>query len=39
LGVSGTPSFFIGSQDKGFVNVVGAQPYAVLKQAIDQKLN
>lgn len=39
LGVSGTPSFFIGSQDKGFVNVVGAQPYAVLKQAIDQKLS
>lgn len=38
LGVSGTPSFFIGSPDKGFVNVVGAQPYAVLKQAIDQKL-
>jgi len=38
LGVSGTPSFFIGSPDKGFVNVVGAQPYAVLKQTIDQKL-
>ncbi|TBR08527.1 MAG: DsbA family protein [Candidatus Nitrosotenuis sp.] len=38
LGVSGTPSFFIGSTDKGFVNVVGAQPYAVLKQAIDQKI-
>lgn len=38
LGVSGTPSFFIGSPDKGFVNIVGAQPYAVLKQAIDQKL-
>ncbi len=36
LGVSGTPSFFIGSPEKGFVNVVGAQPYAVLKQAIDQ---
>ena len=38
LGISGTPSFFIGSPDKGFVNVVGAQPYAVLKQTIDRKL-
>jgi protein-disulfide isomerase len=38
IGVTGTPSFFIGSESKGFVNVVGAQPYDVLKQAIDQKL-
>lgn len=38
LGVSGTPSFFIGSPERGFVNVVGAQPYEVLKQAIDQQL-
>jgi protein-disulfide isomerase len=38
LGVTGTPSFFIGSPEKGFVNVVGAQPYSVIKQVIDQKL-
>ncbi|MBI4894698.1 MAG: DsbA family protein [Candidatus Aenigmarchaeota archaeon] len=38
VGVTGTPSFFIGSPEKGFVNVVGAQPYDVLRQAIDQKL-
>jgi protein-disulfide isomerase len=38
LGVTGTPSFFIGSPEKGFVNVVGARPYSVIKQVIDQKL-
>ncbi len=37
-GVSGTPSFFIGNADKGYSFVVGAQPYSVIKQAIDQKL-
>lgn len=37
-GVSGTPSFFIGSPAKGYQLVVGAQPYAVFKQVIDQEL-
>lgn len=37
-GVTGTPSFFIGNSEKGFTQIVGAQPYAVLKQAIDQYL-
>lgn len=37
-GVSGTPTFFIGSADKGFVQVVGAQPYSVIKQVIEQEL-
>jgi protein-disulfide isomerase len=38
-GVSGTPSFFIGSPQKGYVQLVGAQPYSVFKQAIDQELS
>lgn len=38
-GVSGTPTFFIGNSEKGFVQIVGAQPYSVLKQAIDQQLS
>ena len=37
-GVTGTPSFFIGSPEKGFVNVVGAQPYEVISAAIEQQL-
>ncbi|MBI4896095.1 MAG: thioredoxin domain-containing protein [Candidatus Aenigmarchaeota archaeon] len=34
----GTPTFFIGN-DKGYVKVVGAQPYSVFKTAIDNALN
>jgi|SRR3989344_4704172 len=37
-GVSGTPTFFIGSDSKGYTKIVGAQPYAVIKQAIEQEL-
>ena len=37
-GVSGTPSFFIGNPSKGYQLVVGAQPYAVIKQVIEQEL-
>jgi protein-disulfide isomerase len=37
-GVSGTPTFFIGNEEKDFVQIVGAQPYEVIKQAIDQQL-
>lgn len=37
-GVSGTPTFFIGNSEKGFTPIVGAQPYSVLKQAIEQYL-
>lgn len=35
-GVSGTPSFLIGNPEKGYTRIVGAQPYSVIKQAIDQ---
>ena len=37
-GVSGTPTFFIGSPGKGYQILVGAQPYAAFKQAIEQEL-
>lgn len=37
-GVSGTPTFYIGSSQKGYVQLVGAQPYSVIKAAIDQEL-
>ena len=35
LGVSGTPTFFIGNEDKGYEKVVGAQSFTVFKQLID----
>ena len=38
-GVSGTPSFFIGTPEKGYQLVVGAQPTAVFEAAIEQELS
>ncbi len=37
-GVSGTPTFYIVNLQKGFVEVVGAQPYSAIKQVIDSEL-
>src|SRR3989344_9166824 len=37
-GVSGTPTFYIGTPSKSYTQVVGAGPYAVIKQTIDQEL-
>lgn len=37
-GVSGTPTVLVGNFEKGFTPIVGAQPYSVFKQAIDQYL-
>ena len=37
-GVSGTPTFFIGSEKKGYVALVGAQPYAAFQTALDAEL-
>ena len=37
-GVSGTPTFYIGSDKKGYVLLVGAQPYAAFQAAIDAEL-
>ncbi len=36
-GVTGTPTFYIGNSEKGYVQVVGPQ-YSQLKHAIDQEL-
>ena len=36
--VSGTPTFFIGDDKNGYVEVVGAKPYLAFKQEIDQQL-
>lgn len=38
LGVSGTPSIFIGNKEKGYTQIKGAQPYSIIKQTIDQYL-
>lgn len=37
-GVTGTPSFAIGNPEKGYTLIIGAQPYSVIKQTIDQYL-
>jgi len=37
-GVTGTPTFFIGNEDGGFIKLVGAQPYATFQQVIDSQL-
>ena len=37
-GVSGTPTFFIGNSRDGYTAIVGAQPYAVIKQEIEDAL-
>ena len=39
VGVSGTPTVFIGNSQIGYVTVVGAQPYALFQQAIEDQLS
>ncbi len=39
LGVSGTPTFFIGNDEKGYEKVVGAQPFSAFKQIIESKIS
>lgn len=39
LGVSGTPTIFIGNDQKGYLSAVGAQPYDVFKQIVDKQLS
>jgi protein-disulfide isomerase len=39
LQVTGTPAFFIGTEEDGLVIVSGAQPFAVFKNVIDSYLN
>lgn len=38
VGVRGTPAFFIGNEDDGFLLVSGAQPFVVFKSVIDAEL-
>jgi len=38
LGVSGTPTFFIGNDETGYVKIVGAASFSDFKQVIDSKL-
>ncbi len=37
--VTGTPGFFIGNEDIGFVKIIGAKPYDTFKKVIDAQLN
>lgn len=39
LGVSGTPTFFIGNNETGYEKIVGAQSFSVFKQIIDSKIS
>ena len=37
-GTTGTPTFFIGNEENGYVKMVGAQPFTAFKTMIDTKL-
>lgn len=39
LGVTGTPTFFIGNEEKGYEKIVGAQPFSEFKQVIESKIS
>jgi protein-disulfide isomerase len=38
-GVTGTPTFFIGSDKKGYTELVGAQPFSTFQQKLDSELS
>lgn len=38
-GVSGTPGFFVGNAEIGFIPINGAQPYSVFQRIIDDQLS
>jgi len=37
-GVTGTPGFFIGNDELGFVKIIGAQPYPVFERLIEDQI-
>lgn len=37
-GATGTPTFFVGNENDGFIKLVGAQPYSAFKNVIDNQL-
>jgi protein-disulfide isomerase len=39
LGISGTPTFFIGNNETGYEKLVGAQSFSAFKQIIDSKIS
>jgi protein-disulfide isomerase len=39
LGVSGTPTFFIGNNETGYEKIVGAESFSVFKQIIESKIS
>lgn len=38
-GVTGTPTFFVGNDQKGYVTISGAQPFSVFQQQLDSQLS
>lgn len=38
-GITGTPTFFIGNENTGFVKITGAQPFESFKNTIDSQIN
>ena len=38
-GATGTPTFLIGSEKDGFIKLVGAQPFAVFQNEINNQLD
>ena len=37
-GVSGTPGFFIGNDDSGYIKVSGARPYEIFQNILDEMI-
>jgi len=38
IGLTGTPTMFVGDPERGYIKVTGAQPYSVFQQVIDAHL-
>ncbi|RDJ31194.1 MAG: DsbA family protein [Crenarchaeota archaeon] len=38
-GVTGTPGFFVGNEKTGFTRIIGAQPYSVFQEILNEKLS
>ena len=37
-GITGTPGFFIGNDELGYVKIIGAQPYPVFERLIEGQI-
>ena len=37
-GITGTPGFFIGNEEIGYMKLTGAQPYSAFQRVLDQML-